>query len=391
MQKEQAKVFFPGLNGLRFLAASAVLISHIELLKQQLGLFSLWDEKKHPFIFSLGGLGVYFFFVLSGFLITYLLLVEKEKTGGVSIRDFYLRRIFRIWPVYYLLILLAFFVFPHVHILQLEWFQRFFYDHFWLKFFMFIFMLPNLALAFFPSIPYAGQAWSIGVEEQFYIVWPWVVSKSKKLVNTIVIIGVAMVVMKALVLLLNMKFPNNSTIHGIMEFVAMLKIECMAIGGWGACMVFQKKQKILDLFFHPLSQAASFLLIPVLIFCAPDIFQNAEHIVYSILFLTIILNVALNPKSFLKMENRVFNYLGNISYGMYMYHMFLIVIVIRIAPHFGFLSSSTSLNIYYYSASFIATILFSSLSYYLYERAFIRMKSRFAKVQSGSDGFKTTA
>src|ERR1041385_5542478 len=153
MEKGQAKVFFPGLNGLRFFEASAVIITHVELLKKGIGLPSLWDEKAHPVIFNLGGLGVYFFFVLSGFLITYLLLAEKEKEGKISVRNFYMRRIFRIWPVYYLLVFLTFFVFPHIPILHVDWFQRFFYDHFWLKCFMFVFMLPNLAQAF-SLIPY---------------------------------------------------------------------------------------------------------------------------------------------------------------------------------------------------------------------------------------------
>ena len=96
MENNTEKIYFPGLNGLRFVAASAVIVTHIELLKQQVGLPSLWDEKKHPFFFNAGGLGVYFFFVLSGFLITYLLMSEKKKDGKISIWNFYMRRIFRI-------------------------------------------------------------------------------------------------------------------------------------------------------------------------------------------------------------------------------------------------------------------------------------------------------
>src|ERR1044071_5481753 len=95
------RIYFPGLNGLRFLAASAVIITHVELLKGVLGLPNHW---KNPVLFNLGGLGVYFFFVLSGFLITYLLLSEKNMTGHISIKKFYFRRIFRIWPIYYLLV-----------------------------------------------------------------------------------------------------------------------------------------------------------------------------------------------------------------------------------------------------------------------------------------------
>src|ERR1051326_1775359 len=149
--QETGKVYFPGLNGLRFLAAFAVVITHVELLKGQVGLPNHWTN---PVIFNLGGLGVYFFFVLSGFLITYLLLAEKDKTGTIRIGNFYIRRILRIWPLYYFLVLLGFFVLPHFHILRLEWLQQFVQDRFWFKFLLNVIMLPNLALAMFPAIPH---------------------------------------------------------------------------------------------------------------------------------------------------------------------------------------------------------------------------------------------
>ena len=81
MQSKQEHIFFEGINGLRFFAAIAVVITHIELIKGAFGIKNYW---KNTFVFNLGGLGVYFFFVLSGFLITYLLLVEKQKTNTTA-------------------------------------------------------------------------------------------------------------------------------------------------------------------------------------------------------------------------------------------------------------------------------------------------------------------
>src|SRR5712692_1492145 len=104
-------VHFPGLNGLRFFAALAVCASHVELLKQYLGYPSAYDR---PAVYEVGRLSVTFFFVLSGYLITYLLLIEKQATGTISLRDFYVRRILRIWPLYYLLMGLSFFVVPRI-------------------------------------------------------------------------------------------------------------------------------------------------------------------------------------------------------------------------------------------------------------------------------------
>ncbi|MBL0102606.1 MAG: acyltransferase [Bacteroidetes bacterium] len=94
------KIHFPGLNGLRFIAAFLVLVHHNERIKLRLGLENFWESQ---FIIVVGKLGVILFFVLSGFLITYLLLKEEKKTGSIHVKQFYIRRILRIWPLYFLI------------------------------------------------------------------------------------------------------------------------------------------------------------------------------------------------------------------------------------------------------------------------------------------------
>src|SRR5689334_17749998 len=105
MSKLENKVIhLPGLNGLRAIAALGVVISHITLA---LSYFNLdptifgTDKDGHPIGLLLAGFGVSIFFALSGFLITYLLLREKE-VAPISVRKFYVRRALRIWPLYYL-------------------------------------------------------------------------------------------------------------------------------------------------------------------------------------------------------------------------------------------------------------------------------------------------
>ena len=388
MENNTEKIYFPGLNGLRFVAASAVIVTHIELLKQQVGLTSLLYEKNNPFFFNAGGLGVYFFFVLSGFLITYLLMSEKKKDGKISIWNFYMRRIFRIWPVYYFLIILAFFVFPHFDILKLDYFDKFLPEYFGVKLLFYLLLLPNLALAMFYSVPHAGQAWSIGVEEQFYILWPWIVRKSKNVLRTIIYLGIGIVIFKTAVLFICNFFPDHAWLQTFKAFVAMTKIECMAIGGFGACVSFGNYKKWKEIIFKPIVQLISYAMLPILIFLTPPVLQDGEHLIYSFCFLVIIMNVALNSKSFLKLENKIFNLLGNISYGMYMFHMFIVVLVLRSVPFFIDVNNIFLVNVAYYGLSFGLTIGFCILSYYFYEKPFIKLKKKFTSIVSGPDALK---
>jgi len=125
-----------------------------------------------------GSYGVNFFFVLSGFLITFLLLREREKTGSINIRHFYRKRVLRIWPVYFVTLFFAAWVLPSLispetyavytmtnpHMTSAE---------FWYSFFFSANFYQGLSLGMAPlSI---GILWSVCIEEQFYLIWPWLV------------------------------------------------------------------------------------------------------------------------------------------------------------------------------------------------------------------------
>src|SRR5436853_5700667 len=110
VRQEPAGVYFPGLYGLRFFAAMMVIVSHVELFKDYHGLPNAYASNLA--VYELGRMGVTLFFVLSGFLISYLLLAEKQATGTISVGRFYIRRILRIWPLYYLLVAVTFLVLP---------------------------------------------------------------------------------------------------------------------------------------------------------------------------------------------------------------------------------------------------------------------------------------
>jgi len=106
------KIYFGGLNELRAIAALGVVTHHIEQIKGMNG-FSGLNENLSFLIHNLGKASVDLFFVLSGFLISFLLLQEKENNfGKINIKKFYYRRIFRIWPLYYFIMFISFIVIP---------------------------------------------------------------------------------------------------------------------------------------------------------------------------------------------------------------------------------------------------------------------------------------
>ena len=159
--------YFKNLNGLRFIAAFLVIIHHIEQFK------NLWNIPNFYYkssIKSLGDVGVTVFFVLSGFLITYILLKEKHKTGTINIISFYIKRILRIWPLYFLLMILGLFVFNKLPFANTEDLYVNFHEFFYIKLILYIFILPNIVLQLFGAVPLISQLWSIGIEEQFYLI-----------------------------------------------------------------------------------------------------------------------------------------------------------------------------------------------------------------------------
>lgn len=380
---ESKNIYFTGLNGLRFFAAIAVVITHIELIKYQAGFSDIWKENK--LVFELGSLGVIFFFVLSGFLITYLLLQEKKVTETIAVKKFYLRRILRIWPLYYLIVLLGFLVLPNIHAIDNPYLAKFLDTNFAPNFLLYLLFLPNLAFAMFAAVPHIGQTWSIGVEEQFYLLWPLIVKHSKNVLRALMLVIGILIVLKTIVLLLCAQFPDSEALKIIKPFLAMTKMESMAIGGIGAYFLFNGNGKIKRLYNNGL-MLFSIILIVLLVYFTPQAIQDGVYLMYSVLFLVIILNVSSNPNCILKLENGVFRLLGNISYGLYMYHLIVIAFVFAGLKKIGFIiNDSWSSQVIVYSLTIAGTILASWISYTYFEKWFLSLKGKFTIIKSGSN------
>ncbi len=395
------KEYFKGLDGLRFFAALAVFFTHVELIKKFTGFGSHWIDPEEritkftvfqsviskeidplsPLIAYSSALGVVFFFVLSGFLITYLLLKEKESNKTIQIGKFYLRRAFRIWPLYYLIFILGFFVLPNLELFAVPGQDVFFNQNFWGNLMLYAFFMPNLAFSIYTTaVPNIGQSWSIGVEEQFYLLWPLLIRKSKNVLKSILWIAGSIIALKG-ILLLSFPFIKLEALVVIKKFLAMSKLECMALGGLGAYVLFNKKEEVLRIIFKPVSQIMAVVVIPILIYFIPTAFEDVLHLLFSVSFLVIILNVAGNEKVLLRFENPILQYLGRISYGFYMFHVMCIVFTIHILDKYIGLDNdiTTPQHILLYGISFLLTVAVSSLSYHIFEKAFIRLKDKYAQ------------
>jgi peptidoglycan/LPS O-acetylase OafA/YrhL len=386
--KKNTKVYFPSLNGLRFIAAFVVIIHHLEQIKLFFGLPSLFHQ--WHFIKIIGELGVTLFFTLSGFLITYLLLAEKERFGTVFVKEFYIRRVLRIWPLYYLIIILGLFVLPHIDFFKIPIYTEGVQYRFGIKTFFYFILFPNVVYNLYNYMPFIAQTWSIGIEEQFYLIWPWIVKKSTNYLRVLFTILIGLLLLTNLLYIFAdpsadiSQAPISIKIMSFAyKFFAMLRIGCMAIGGIGAYYLYNDRKDILKPLFSPYTQIIVTVLSIIMMLAGVEI-PFITHEFYSFLFIIIILNFAANPNCLASLENKTMDYLGKISYSIYMWHGIAIIFGLHAARYFNPELNDAFSNIIYYTVTFILTLAFSSFSYEYFEIQFLKFKHLFAKVQSGN-------
>lgn len=356
------RIYFPNLNGLRFIAALMVIYSHMELNKSYFLLDNYFSKVKH-----LGNLGVVIFFVLSGFLITFLLMEEKEKRLAISYKNFFRKRILRIWPLYFVVVFLSLFILPHFSVFQTPTFflKLHSFSEIIETILLFVLFLPNLLIQIH-IIPFAAQTWSIGTEEQFYLIWPWVINniKNLKLFFVIVIIGYTII----LFLIQRPIFETIPYFNLLRQFINTFKLDSLAIGALGAYLYFTKNTILR--FFTNSNLFFVLFVFTIIAIINNFVFPYCNSVVFSFLFMIIILALVTNSKLINCLENKFFNYLGKISYGLYMYHQMVMVFVLNVLIKFGLLN-----NIAIYILSLLITIFISALSYKFLEKPILNIKN----------------
>ena len=362
----ESRTYLSGLDSLRWYTAFAVIITHVELHKRYHGLSNVWDSK---WVQNFGPAGVYFFFTLSGFLITWLLQKERTRPLNSVLPDFYRRRGLRILPLYYLLVLLGFFVLPQFSVfsssgetsagVQVP------------EFVAFVSAQPHVASAFLNRVPNISHLWSIGVELTFYCFWPILLLRARNVNRSILAFIIGILTVKASLLLIGPIFFHNP--QPLFHFAATLKFECMAVGAWFALTPGKRMAPLLE---NPRTIWFAAAAIPPVFLLYGTRLDNVAHLPLSVLFGTIISSTAFCSGSPVRyLDNRFSNYLGRISYGIYCYHVLCITVVLKTLPMKNL--ATTWGNVLLYSGVLFLTIAVSAISFEFFESPISRRARKY--------------
>lgn len=349
------------LDSLRAFAVLAVLLSHFTLYtRRAIGIIQLVD---------LAGFGVRLFFVLSGFLITGILLNSRSRCEreGISawhtLRQFYARRFLRIFPLFYLVLAIA--AFLNIPPLRETWLWHACY-------------LTNFYLFVHGWDGSINHFWSLAVEEQFYLVWPWIIFlvARHRLPVTILLISA---IGPAFRLLCCLYTHNDRT--------PILPLSCLDTLGAGAYLALLKHQNTASIDGGWASKRALLLGFTILgLFVILSVMQGYNVIRYVIFDLAAVLiggalvwsaSAGFKGSIGKLLQARSLTYLGTISYGIYVYHNFMPWALEKLGLH----SAETVLPRTWLFDSLLmcgATIAMAALSWHCFERPINKLKRRFS-------------
>lgn len=328
---------FPSLDGLRAAAILLVILQHLSSGHTYRSLDVLWR-------FEIGDLGVRIFFVISGFLITSLMRKEFLKSGRVNLRNFYMRRVLRIFPAYY-------FFLAVLAIAALLGNQALSISDFW---------PPVLYLAnYLPTQRVVAHTWSLAVEEQFYLLWPVLV----------VLAGWRRAAFVALLFLIcapllrtwvTLSTETPDTFWGMFQHAG----DTIA---WGCLYALVREGKKIPRFspytYAVVGGAASLLLGVMATMHAWPLFWNSVGIVITNVVVVVVLHCALEAPQVA--QHRLLNlrwvmWIGTLSYSLYLWQQVFIYVGFKLgAP----------MNV-------VAIVLSALASHYLIERPFLTLKGR---------------
>lgn len=372
----KTKIFFPNLDGLRFFCFLSVFLYHSFATEYA----SIKETELYYWLKNVlasnGNLGVNFFFVLSGFLISYLLLVEKQNFGQIKVGNFYIRRALRIWPLFYFCVFFGFVLFPRLKEMmgqipnetaQLPYYLSFLNN--------FDFIKNGL-----PDASVLGVLWSVAIEEQFYFFWPLLIylfpAPYYARLFVAIVIG-------------SFVFRYVQAENGlILEMHTLACISDLTIGAIAALAVFRSKNFLTWVENAPKwIWGILYFLVIACYFFRQAIFDHGpfllafDRLFIAILFAMVILEQNFAQHSLFKLSQyKLISQLGTYAYGLYCLHMIAILMVAKGLATLGWNKNVYQLVFLEGGLSLLLTISLALTSYYFFESKFLKLKDRFARI-----------
>ena len=364
---EGRRFYQPELDCLRFMAFLGVFLYHC--VPGEPRFYKGWPRGLVSFVgaaLTAGGFGVAVFFALSAYLITTLLLRERGSSGDLDMRSFYIRRILRIWPLYFGFLALAGLLPFIVHS-----------QHLSATFIVGYSLLAGNWVCVFLGFPIsvAGPLWTVSIEEQFYLTWPLVVRRATRASIAKVAIGLLVAANASRIV---------SALEGApvrVDFNTLSRIDPIALGILVA-LAFDEAP-----YLSTLKRTALFLCsISVVIALARflDFDKSWGDALGYPLAAFASAGVLI---SFLGSTNRWIRspallYLGKISYGLYVFHLFGWLCANHLLREPPGRQQTIAGRLEIAAVALVITVIAASMSYRWIERPFLRLKERFAYVQS---------
>ncbi|MFO0910611.1 MAG: acyltransferase [Isosphaeraceae bacterium] len=372
------RLYFPELDGLRFVAFALVFLFHQGVPSVVIARY--FGRETARCFRENGWVGVQLFFILSGFLIVTLLLREEEIHGRVRLSAFWVRRILRIWPLYYLTVVLAFIVVP---LLSGAFSQAGGGENLKRHLPAFLAFLGNWSMAFRGPVSFDCQSilWSVCVEEQFYLVVPLIVAFVPRRARIPLVCGM---IVAAVAIRGWLSYGNANQL--MIQYNTLAQFDTLGSGVLLALLLGASPREHAGL-SRWLRWLQWPLYVAILWVITRSNLGHGEAWRRTWDFVAIwlaglgIVAVAVSVPGWLQkgLSHRRIVWLGQISYGLYMYHEIAIWLKGQIAGMVGWFPFEEEILPL---VSLGITIGLAALSYQRFERPFLELKRRWTRVPS---------
>lgn len=370
------KVYFDNLDALRFVAFLFIFLGHgLDTDSAVVRGTEAYGWARH-YIYILGTTGFSFAFVLSSYVNTWVILEERAGAGRFSPWRYYVRRALRIWPLYFAMLLLGFVVLPTVMAWMGEPYEE--VGNPW-YFLLFVgnFHLINVG---FPHSPIISVLWSVSVEEQFYIFWPFLLMLFR---------GVERWLMGLLLLVFALTTIYYFDTDVKLWFHTLFLLSDICIGAVFAFISFNRGR-----WFDRLTGLGRPAIIGVYalfagcLFFYRDIFQNAawasagflifEKLLFASMLGLFIFEQNFSANSVVKFGRwRWLTYLGTISYGLFCLHEIGLLVGNRLLRWVGLEHDVTAFLLVKPLVAFLLILPLAHWSWHNFEKPFLRLKQYF--------------